>query len=80
MGGSILGTEAIHNFFSDKIKKDIYFFNNINEKKILNFKKKKFIKSSIYNSVKVGKYYRDIIKYVFVEYFKKKCKKYYYNN
>ena len=41
MGGSILGTEAIHNFFSDKIKKDIYFFNNINEKKILNFKKKK---------------------------------------
>ena len=41
MGGSILGTEAIHNFFFDKIKKDIYFFNDINEKKIVNFKKNK---------------------------------------
>ena len=40
MGGSILGTEAIHSFLKNKIKKKIYFFNNINEKKILDFKKK----------------------------------------
>lgn len=40
MGGSILGAEAIHNFFQRKIKKKIYFFNNIDEKKIISFKKK----------------------------------------
>lgn len=40
MGGSILGAEAIYNFFENKINKKIYFFNNIDENKILNFKKK----------------------------------------
>ena len=40
MGGSILGAEAIYNFFEDKIKKKIYFFNDLNENDILNFKKK----------------------------------------
>ena len=29
MGGSILGAEAIHNFLGKKIKKKIYFFNNL---------------------------------------------------
>ena len=41
MGGSILGTEAIYNFLKNKIKKKIYFFNDINEYKINNFKKKR---------------------------------------
>ena len=41
MGGSILGTEAINNFLQQKIKKKIYFFDDLNIKKILNFKKKK---------------------------------------
>ncbi len=40
MGGSILGAEAIHNFFETKIKKKVYFFNNLNENQIKNFKKK----------------------------------------
>ena len=40
MGGSILGSEAIYNFLEEKIKKKFYFFNDIDEKKILNFKKK----------------------------------------
>ena len=40
MGGSILGAEAIHNFFKKKIKKKVYFFNNLDETKISNFKKK----------------------------------------
>ena len=40
MGGSILGAEAIYNFFQTKIKKKVYFFNDLNEKKISNFKKK----------------------------------------
>ncbi len=39
MGGSILGAEAIHNFFQHKIKKKFYFFNNLDEEKISKFKK-----------------------------------------
>jgi len=41
MGGSILGTEAIYNFLNIKIKKKVYFFNDIDENKIANFKRKK---------------------------------------
>ena len=40
MGGSILGTEAIYNFLIKKIKKKIYFFDNLDFDKITNFKKK----------------------------------------
>ena len=40
MGGSILGSEAIYNFLSKKINKKIYFFNNLDNEKLLNFKKK----------------------------------------
>lgn len=40
MGGSILGTEAIYNFFQKKIKKKFYFFNNLDENKLYDFKKK----------------------------------------
>ena len=40
MGGSILGTEAIYFFLKDKIKKDIYFFDDLDPKKNLLFKKK----------------------------------------
>lgn len=40
MGGSILGIEAIYNFFEIKIKKNVYFFDNLDENKISYFKKK----------------------------------------
>ena len=40
MGGSILGAEAIYNFLQKKIKKKIYFFDNLDEDKIEEFKKK----------------------------------------
>ena len=40
MGGSILGTEAIKNFFKKKVKKKIYFFNNLNSQDIQSFKEK----------------------------------------
>ena len=40
MGGSILGVEAIHNFLQFKIKKNVYFFNDLNEKKVQFLKKK----------------------------------------
>ena len=40
MGGSILGSEAIHSFLEKRIKKKVYFFNNLNKEKIFNLKKK----------------------------------------
>ena len=48
MGGSILGSEAIYDFFKDKIKKKIYFFNDLNETSIKNFKKEKEIKKILF--------------------------------
>ena len=47
MGGSILGTEAIYNFLEKKIKKKIYFFDDLNTKKILNFKNNKYLKKTL---------------------------------
>ena len=41
MGGSILGSEAVYNFLAKKIKKKVYFFNNLDFEKISNFKKKR---------------------------------------
>ena len=40
MGGSILGTEAIYTFLSNKIKKNVLFYNNL-KSKINSFDKKK---------------------------------------
>ncbi len=48
MGGSILGAEAIYDFFQNKIKKKIYFFNNIDENKITKFKKKENLSKVLY--------------------------------
>ena len=42
MGGSILGTEAIYNFFKKKIKKNFYFNSNL-QSKIIQTRKKNFI-------------------------------------
>lgn len=39
MGGSILGAEAIYGFLKTKIKKDFHFFDNIDEDKLIFFKK-----------------------------------------
>ncbi len=48
MGGSILGSEAIYNFLEVKIKKKIYFFNDINETKTFHFKKKVDLKKILF--------------------------------
>ena len=48
MGGSILGAEAIYNFFRKKINKKIYFFDDINEAKILTLKKKKSLSKVLF--------------------------------
>ena len=48
MGGSILGSEAIYGFLKHKIKKKIYFFNDLNEAKIINFKKQEKINKTLF--------------------------------
>lgn len=48
MGGSILGAEAMYDFFKSKIKKKIYFFNNIDENRIATFKKKENLSKVLY--------------------------------
>ena len=40
MGGSILGTEAIFSFLKRKLNKKVFFFNNLDESKLISFKKK----------------------------------------
>ena len=40
MGGSTLGAEAIYNFLRSKIKKNFYFYNNLQNEKILKNTKK----------------------------------------
>ena len=42
MGGSILGTESIYDFLKDKIKKNFYFINNLDQK-IINKKNNRSI-------------------------------------
>jgi len=48
MGGSILGSEAIYNFFKDKIKKNLFFFDNLDSNLYLEFKKFKNLKNSCF--------------------------------
>lgn len=48
MGGSVLGAEAIHEFLAQKIKKKVYFFNDIDVRKIFDFKKKKISKKTLF--------------------------------
>ncbi len=48
MGGSILGSRSVYNFLESKIKKKVYFFDNIDEKKIIDFKKKENFKKVLF--------------------------------
>jgi len=48
MGGSALGAKSIYNFFKEKIKKDVFFFDNLDENLYLEFKKLKKLKSSCF--------------------------------
>ena len=48
MGGSVLGSKAIYNFLKKKIKKKFYFFDDINEKKLKDFKKKEDLKKTLF--------------------------------
>jgi len=48
MGGSILGTKCIYSFFKDKIKKKVFFFDNLDPNLNLKYKKLKNLKSTCY--------------------------------
>ena len=48
MGGSILGSEAIYRFLKIKIKKKIYFFNDLDESKIDSMKKKESLSKVLF--------------------------------
>ena len=39
MGGSILGAEAIHHFLKRKIRKKVYFFDDLNSENVFEIKK-----------------------------------------
>ena len=48
MGGSILGTEAIYSFLKHKIKKKVYFFDDLDENKIFEIKKKEILSQILF--------------------------------
>ena len=62
MGGSILGTKSIYSFFKKKIKKKVFFFDNLDSDLKAKFKKIKNLKSSCFIVVsKSGKTIETII-------------------
>ena len=48
MGGSILGIEAIYELFKNKIKKKVFFFDNIDEEKLSKFKTREKISKVLF--------------------------------
>ena len=48
MGGSILGTKSIYSFFKKKIKKEVFFFDNLDSNLNLEYKKIKNINNSCF--------------------------------
>ena len=75
MGGSILGAEAIYEFLFKKIKKNLYFINNIDEEKILNIQKEINIKKTLFLIIsKSGNTIEMISNYIFLNILKKNAK------
>ena len=48
MGGSALGAKSIYNFFKNRVKKEVFFFDNLDENLYLEFKKLKKLKNSCF--------------------------------
>jgi glucose-6-phosphate isomerase len=48
MGGSILGTKSIYSYFKNKIKKNVFFFDNLDENLYLGIRKIKDLKKSCF--------------------------------
>ena len=63
MGGSILGTKTIYSFFKTKLKKNVFFFDNLDSDLFRQFKKIKNLKNSCFLVVsKSGNTLETIIK------------------
>ena len=72
MGGSILGSQAIFKFLENKIKKNLFFFDNIDYEKALNFKKKINKKSVLFIIIsKSGSTIETISNFFFINKIKK---------
>ena len=81
MGGSILGTEAIFNFLNKKIKKKVFFFNNLNSDAIFNFKDKVSFNKTLFIIIsKSGNTIETFIKFFSLNIIKKKRKNIIINN
>ena len=75
MGGSILGSEAIYDFFKEKIKKNIYFVNNIDETKMFEIKKKINFKNTLFIVIsKSGNTIETIANFLYLKILKKNLK------
>ena len=48
MGGSILGAKSIYSFFRKRIKKKLFFFDNLDENFHEQLKKNKYLKNSLF--------------------------------
>ena len=48
MGGSILGSKSIYNFLHHKIKKEFFFFDNLDNKKLSNFLRQKKLEKFLF--------------------------------
>ena len=75
MGGSILGSNAIFKFLENKIKKNLFFFDNIDYEKVLDFKKKINKKSVLFIVIsKSGNTIETISNFFFINEIKKNQK------
>ena len=75
MGGSILGAEAIHQFLKHKIKKKIYFFNNLDSAKIMNIKNNESLNKVLFIVIsKSGNTVETISNFLSLNIIKKKSK------
>tara|TARA_E500000178_G_C17007537_1_gene748901 strand:- start:225 stop:1442 length:1218 start_codon:yes stop_codon:yes gene_type:complete len=75
MGGSILGSESIQNFLGAKIKKKIFFFDNLNTKKNFTFKKKENFKKILFIIIsKSGNTVETLSNFLSLNIIKKKAK------
>ena len=73
MGGSILGADAIYNFFQFKVKKNFIFFDDIDENKISNLKKYYDIKKILFLVIsKSGNTLETLSNFFFIKYCSKK--------
>ncbi len=75
MGGSILGAETIYEFLFDKIKKEFLFFDNLNDYKIYNVKKKIKLKATLFLIIsKSGNTIETLSNLIFLKIIKKNSK------